>query len=300
MSTLAFFASLAFSFGVVGAARQDAARSAIAEQSRAFMSAIETGDSTAIANLFTLDARLSVPMSGGVVSGRAAIGNFWRAVLSGGLEELVLTPADFVGDGDLRVETGSFQAFGADRRDLGHGQYLLAWEKEEGVWKISRDFAHVDTSPLASRVPDRVGLPGDYASQLQVLGGTVHDDRHGLTTVYANGLAAAVAKTEAAHYPNGSVIVMEFAEPQRDGEGQLMRDERGQLIRRSITHIDVMKRGGGFGEAYGASRAGEWEFASYRADGSPLIAPADAVSCAACHQKAGADKDFVFRLRSWD
>jgi uncharacterized protein (TIGR02246 family) len=248
MSTIAFFASLAFSFGVAGAARQDAARTAIAGQSRALMAAIEAGDSDAVAKLFTVDAQLSVPMSGGVVSGRAAIAGFWQAALSGGLKGLELTPADFVGDGNLRVETGTFQAFGAERRDLGRGQYLLTWAKEEGVWKISRDFAHGDTAPVVSRVPDRVGLPLNYPSQLRLLGDTVHDDRNGLTTVYANELAASVAGTEAAHYPNGSVILMEFAEPQRDGEDQLMRDAKGQPLKRSITHIDVMRRGGGFGE----------------------------------------------------
>jgi Cytochrome P460 len=154
-------------------------------------------------------------------------------------------------------------------------------------------------APLASRVPDRVGLPPDYTTRFQVLGDTVHDDRHGLTTVYANELAASVAHTEAAHYPNGSVILMEFAEPQRDGEDQLLRDAHGQPMKGSITHIDVMRRGGGFGEVYGSNRAGDWEFASYRADGTTLIEPANAVQCAACHLKAGAEKDFVYRHRAW-
>ena len=305
LMSIIFCASMAGTFGTAGAARQDAARSAIAAQSRALMAAVEKGDAAAVADLFTREAKLSVPMSSGAISGRAGIASFWQAALSGGLKSLVLTPADLVGDGNLRVETGSYQAFGADRRDLGRGQYLLAWVKEDGAWKISRDFAHGDsangnTAPAAARVPDRVGLPSDYASQMRVLGGTAHDDRNGLTTVYANELAAAAAKTEAAHYPNGSVILMEFAEPQRDGENQLMLDTHGQPMKRAITHIDVMRRGGGFGEVYGASRAGEWEFASYHPDGTPLIAPANAVSCAACHLKAGADKDFVYRLRSWE
>jgi len=51
---------------------------------------------------------------------------------------------------------------------------------------------------------------------------------------------------------------------------------------------------------YGASRAGEWEFASYRPDGSTLIPPDKAEHCAACHLNAGAGKDFVFRTRSWN
>jgi ketosteroid isomerase-like protein len=301
MSTVIFFASLAGLFGtagMAGAAREDAARSAIAAQEHALMAAIEKGDSAAVANLFTLDAKLSV--SSGVVSGRAGIAGFWQVALGGGLKRLVLTPSDFLGEGDVRVETGSYQAFGADRRELGHGQYLLAWVKEAGAWKISRDFAHGDTAPNAAPVPDRAGLPRDYATQLRVMGGTAHDERQGLTTVYANELAAAVAGTESAHYPNGSVIVMEFAEPLRDGEDQLLRDAHGQPLKGSITHIDVMRRGAGFGETYGASRAGEWEFASFRSDGTTLISSANAVHCAACHLKAGANKDFVFRLRSWE
>ena len=304
MSMMVCFLSLACVLGTAGAARQDTARAAIAAQSQALMVAIEKGDAAAIANLFTAEAKISVSMPGGVVSGRASITSFWQAALGSGLERLLLTPADLVGDGELRVETGSYQAFGAERRELGHGQYLLAWVKESGVWKISRDFAHGDNAPVATptatQVPDRVGLPAEYRTRFRVLGSTVHDDQHGLTTVYANDLVAAVANTEAAHYPNGAVILMEFADPQRDGEGQLMRDARGQPLKGPITHVDVMRRGGGFGEAHGASRAGEWEFASYRADGTILIAPASAEQCAACHLKAGAEKDFVFRLRSWE
>jgi hypothetical protein len=166
------------------------------------------------------------------------------------------------------------------------------------VFGAPGDSAPVVTA-MAAQASGNTGLPPDYASRLRILGETVHDERHGLTTVYANDLVVAVAKTEAAHYPNGSMIVMEFAEPQRDGEDQLMRDAHGQPIKRSITHVDVMRRVGGFGEVYGASRAGEWEFASYRADGTLLIAPANAVQCAACHLKAGAEKDYVFRQRSW-
>jgi ketosteroid isomerase-like protein len=307
MSMIIYFVSLASFLGTAGAARQDTAPAAIAAQSRALAVAIEKGNAEAIANLFSPGARISVSMSSGVVSGRERITSFWQSALGSGLKSLVLTPVDLVGDGDLRVETGTYQAFGADRRELGRGQYLLAWVKESGVWKISRDFAHGDSAPAptpgatpAVRAPDRVGLPAGYATQFKLLGGTLHDELHGLTTVYANDVAAAVAKTEAAHYPNGSVILMEFADPQRDGENQLLRDSRGQPLKGSITHIDVMRRGDGLGETYGANRAGEWEFASYRADGTTLIAPASAEQCAACHLKAGAEKDFVFRQRSWE
>ena len=298
-----YFASFATVLGTAGAARQDVAPAAIAAQSRALAVAIESGDARAVASLFTSDAKLSVSMSGGVVSGRERIADFWRAALGGGLRGLVLTPADLVGNGDLRVETGSYQAFGPERRELGRGQYLLAWEKEAGVWKISRDFAHGDTPAAAMAGAADVtdpGIPADYASRFRVLGGTLHDERQGLTTVYANHLAAAVAKTGTAHFPDGAVILMEFAEPRRDGEDQLLRDAKGQPLKGPITHIDVMRRGGPDAGGGDHSRAGAWQFASYRADGTILVAPSGAGQCVACHLKAGADQDFVFRIRAWE
>jgi hypothetical protein len=152
---------------------------------------------------------------------------------------------------------------------------------------------------VAHELEDRVGFPRDYATNMRRVGDTVYDEKFGLTTVFANEQAASVAGFSQERYPNGSVIVMEFAKPQRDGEGELMRDARGQPLKGSIDNIAVMRRGEGFGASYGEERAGEWEFATYRPDGSLLIAPDKAAHCASCHRNAGADKDFVFRTRRW-
>jgi len=293
-------AALAALFGTASAARQDPAQRAIVAQSRALMAAIETGDAAAVANLFTADAGMSVAPTGGVIRGRANIEGFWRVVFGSGLAKLDLVSADLQGDGNLRVETGSYRALGADGRELGRGQYLLSWIKEGGEWKISNDFAVPDTVPVAAATPAGAGLPPDYSTRFRVMGGTSHDDRQGLTTVYANALAAAAAGGEASIYPNGAVVLMEFAAPQRDGEDQLLRDAQGQPLKGAIAHIDVMRRGGRTSGVPDASRAGEWEFSSYRPDGTTLVAPANAAHCAACHLKAGADKDFVFRLRTWE
>lgn len=289
-------AVLAMLFGTASAARQDPALRAIATQSRALMAAIEARDAVRVADLFTADAGMSVAPTGGVIRGRENIAAFWRVVLGSGLEKLELLPADLAGDGNLRVETGGYRALGADGRELGRGQYLISWIREGDEWLISNDFAVPDSAPVAGGA----GLPTDYSTRFRVMGGTSHDERQGLTTVYANELAAAVARSDAAIYPNGAAIIMEFAEPQRDGEAQLLRDAHGQPLKGSIAHIDVMRRGGRTNGVPDSSRAGEWEFSSYRPDGSTLVSPANAVHCAACHLKAGADKDFVFRLRSWE
>src|SRR4051812_49576416 len=123
ISMVILVTSLACFLGSAGAARQDSARTAITVQSHKLMAAIESGDAAAVAELFTTEAKLSVSPSGGLVSGRTHIAGFWKAALDGGLKGLVLTPADLLGDGNLRLETGSFTALGAERRELGRGQY---------------------------------------------------------------------------------------------------------------------------------------------------------------------------------
>ena len=146
---------------------------------------------------------------------------------------------------------------------------------------------------------DRVGFPADYTHTLQRVSDPVYHERSGVSTVYANALAASAPGFSQARYPNGSVILMEFAEAVIDGEGQVVRDAQGAPLKGAIAHIDVMRRGSGFGEAYGENRAGEWEFASYAPDGRTLQSPDKTAHCAGCHRNAGADKDFVFRTRPW-
>jgi hypothetical protein len=156
-------------------------------------------------------------------------------------------------------------------------------------------FALANTAPTV----DRVGFPADYTHTLRQVGDPEFHERTGVTTVYANDLALSSSGFSQARYPNGAVIAMQFAEAQRDGEGELLRDAKGAPLKGEILHIDVMRRGAGFGAAYGESRAGEWEFASYAADGRTLQSPDQTAHCAGCHRNAGADKDFVFRTRPW-
>src|SRR4030095_12988088 len=91
---------------------------------------------------FTADARLSVSGIDGVREGRQAIEKFWQGALGAGMKSLTLTPRDLEGNGELRIETGTYAAFGANHSELGRGEYLLVWKREDGAWKIHRDYAH--------------------------------------------------------------------------------------------------------------------------------------------------------------
>lgn len=144
---------------------------------------------------------------------------------------------------------------------------------------------------------DRVGFPANYRRVFKLLGAGGGEKEALVHTAYANAPAAAVLEGAAPPFPDGAVIAMEFANPLVDGEGQLLRDEKGIPLPGDVVRVDVMRRGAGYGASYGEQRAGEWEFASYRPDGAPLMPPVNGAQCADCHRNAGADNDFVFRMR---
>ncbi|WP_161966062.1 cytochrome P460 family protein [Steroidobacter cummioxidans] len=150
----------------------------------------------------------------------------------------------------------------------------------------------------AATTTDRVGFPQDYLTRFKVLGVFVNEQKLQVNTVYGNEQAATVTGREQLPFPEGSIIVMEFSDALRDANNQLVRDANGALKKGAVEHIDVMKRGKGFGEAYGANRSGEWEYAGYRLDGSYTTPPEKSVQCAACHRKAGPENDFVYRMNA--
>ena len=143
---------------------------------------------------------------------------------------------------------------------------------------------------------DRVGLP-DYAKGFTVLRTFYGAERQRVGVVYANERAASVGELGRLPYPHGSIFLVEWHSALLDEAGAPLRDAAGQVRGGPVIQIDVMRREPGFGAAYGSARTGDWEFVSYRPDGSHFVAPAQSGQCAACHLTAGADRDFVFRGR---
>jgi len=143
---------------------------------------------------------------------------------------------------------------------------------------------------------DVVGFSANYTN-LQVLRTVVRAMEPRILTIFGNEEAASVTNLSQLPYPNGSLIVVEYANVLKDSSGSPILDSQGGVQKGSLHHLDVMKRGAGFGQFYGANRAGEWEFVGYRMDGSFNTSPANSQNCAACHRGAGANRDYVFRGR---
>ena len=143
---------------------------------------------------------------------------------------------------------------------------------------------------------DRVGRP-DYSKGFTELRRFYGAHRKRVGTVYANGRAASATKLGDLPYPHGSIFVVEWRRALMGDSGTPLRDAAGNVRAAEVIGIDVMRSEAGYGTDYGAVRAGDWEFASYRPDGSHNMAPQETSQCAACHITAGAARDFVFRGR---
>ncbi len=272
-------------------------RAALAQQRTNLVGAIGRADAAGVAGLFTADAKLIVSEFK-AVAGRAAIQQAWQFTLgSGAVARLVLEPKDLEGlDGGLPVETGTMVIFDREGKERAHNNYLLVWKREDGAWKIHRDMASPRFAPAPTA--DRVGFPQDYRKSLTMLAAPTVNPKLGLVqTAYGNESAAASTAAGKLPFAYGSVLVMEFAQVVKDNAGNPLLDSAGNAQRGPVLRVDVMRREPGFGEAYGANRAGEWEFVSYRVDGSHATPPVASGSCAACHlNRAGPGKDFVFPL----
>jgi uncharacterized protein (TIGR02246 family) len=279
----------------------DDTRAAIAAQSKLFMAAMQRGDAAAVAGLFTTEAKLIVSGVDGPVAGRDAIEKFWRAGFDNGVKALVLTTVDLDGEGSLRAETGTYRALGANGAELGRGQYLFVWKKTGLEWLIDRDIGvAAPAHPAAAGAPaaDRVGFPASYRSAFKLLGVSDGADGSPIRSAFGNDLAASAISAGQLPLPNGSIIVMEFAKSLQDEAEQPLRDAQGRRLKGEIVRIDVMRREKDYGVTYGENRAGEWEFASYGAEGSPFMPPVDGALCATCHRNAGAAADYVYRMRT--
>lgn len=156
--------------------------------------------------------------------------------------------------------------------------------------------AVVTVGAQAADPVDRVGFPAGYRGYAVLRTANITQQGR-LGTVYGNDKAASIHDVGALPYPNGSVVVMEWATPRKAADGTPITGADGLWQKGEVVRLDVMRREAGYGTAYGDTRAGEWEFASYTPDGKPFAPAIDASACAACHAKPGVARDFVFRGR---
>ncbi len=133
---------------------QQSVRTTIEANTRQFVEAFNKGDAAAVANMYTMDARLMSP-NAEMVTGRAGIQTFWQGAISAGLKMVSLESEHIETQGNLAVEVGRYTttipgAGGVTRTDK--GKYVVVWKREGKRWKLAVDIFNSNL-PLATTTP---------------------------------------------------------------------------------------------------------------------------------------------------
>jgi plastocyanin len=152
-------------------------------------------------------------------------------------------------------------------------------------------------APAAIAGPENVRFPAEYASWQRYAVVDRHDTKQ-YRELYARP-AIVQAVREGRPIPDGAVIVMAIHAAATDAAGKPARDAGGRFIKGDLTAITVMEKRKGWGTAYPDEwRNGDWEYASFTADGKPNEkANGNIRNCFACH-KPHEKQDYVISLAS--
>jgi uncharacterized protein (TIGR02246 family) len=112
-----------------------AMKKAVEEKNRRFTEAHVIGDSAAMVNIFTRDARVLPPNADPVI-GRTAIEALTSQYLTFGITEFREETTAFYGNEDLLIDEGTYVMVYGEDNTMETGKYLNVWRKEGGVWKI--------------------------------------------------------------------------------------------------------------------------------------------------------------------
>ena len=121
---------------------------ALRDGARMFMEAYQRGDTAAVAEFYTEDAKV-LPNNMEMVSGKQAIQEFWKNAMEMGVKKINLETAEFGYDGDLAYERGvstvTIQPEGGQER-IERGKYLVVLKRQtDGSWKLAVDIWNRDS-----------------------------------------------------------------------------------------------------------------------------------------------------------
>jgi uncharacterized protein (TIGR02246 family) len=139
---------------------QQSVRAIIDANNKQFIGAFNKGDAAAVANMYTMGARV-LPPNSEMVEGRANIQKYWQDAISAGLKFVSLEPVHVETHGNIAVEIGRYTltvpgAGGTTTTD--RGKYVVVWKREGRNWKLAVDTFNTNM-PLSTNVPLSSGTP---------------------------------------------------------------------------------------------------------------------------------------------
>lgn len=132
---------------------QQSARAAIEANGKLFVEAFNKGDAAAVANLYTMNARV-LPPNNEMVEGRANIQKFWQGAITAGLKMVSLETVHVETQGNIAVEIGRYTTTipGGGTTITDKGKYVVVWKREGESWKLAVDIFNTSI-PTASATP---------------------------------------------------------------------------------------------------------------------------------------------------
>jgi len=116
------------------------ARAGIDKTNKKLMAAVAAGDPTAIASLYTVDAKLMFAGKPATV-GRDNIQAVFSEILKSGVSKIELKTQEIFGAGDLVAEEGEVTVY-VNGNAVAEEKYIILWKREDEEWKLFRDIAN--------------------------------------------------------------------------------------------------------------------------------------------------------------
>lgn len=115
-----------------------------------FAEYVRKGDASALASLYTEDARL-MPTNSPMIVGRNKVEEFWGSAIPGlAIKDAVLKTVDLVGEGDTVTELGEYTLkVHPEGREPAEdkGKYVVMWKKTPEGWKLHWDIFNTSLPP---------------------------------------------------------------------------------------------------------------------------------------------------------
>ena len=152
-------------------------------------------------------------------------------------------------------------------------------------------------APAVNAGPENIKFPEQWPSWERYGVVDRHDNKQ-YRELYAKPEVVKAVR-EGRPIPDGAMLVMAIHGAKTDASGNPERDANGRFVKGSLNGITVMEKRKGFGVDYPAEwRNGDWEYASFTAEGKPNEkANANIKNCFVCH-KPHEKQDFVISLAS--
>ena len=143
--------------------------------------------------------------------------------------------------------------------------------------------------------PEQIAFPADY-QKLTMYSTVDRYDSKQYRELYTSAEAVKAVR-EGRPIPDGTVIVMAIHAAKTDDKGVPQKDAKGRFVKEKLAAVTVMEKRKGWGASVPEEwRNGDWQYASFTADGKPNEkANANIKNCFVCH-KPHEKQDFVISL----